>query len=279
MNGRRIRKLYVVCRCVCIAILAHISGCAVIASSDTLDVKTYEEGTAQVILSENGRNSMFEQDTFHTSDGELVITFIGHGTLMMEFGEMVIHIDPIYREADYQTMPKADLILITHGHRDHLDTDALETLRKENTTIILPEKSASAAPDAVNVSAGNKKELNGIKIEVVHAYNIKHKRPTGEPFHPKGDGVGYVLTFGDKRVYIAGDTENISEMENIRDIDVAFLPVNLPYTMTLDMAAEAAKTIRPKVLYPYHFGETEIERLNDLLANENDIEVRIRKMK
>jgi len=120
--------------------------------------------------------------------------------------------------------------------------------------------------------------VKGIKIEAVPAYNIQHKRDNGEPFHPKGMGNGYILTFGELRVYIAGDTENIPEMKEIKDIDIAFLPMNLPYTMTPEMVAEVARIIKPKLLYPYHFGNTDTNKLIDLLKNDKYIDVRIRKL-
>jgi L-ascorbate metabolism protein UlaG (beta-lactamase superfamily) len=126
---------------------------------------------------------------------------------------------------------------------------------------------------------GDVRTVEGIKIEAVPAYNILHKRPNGEPFHPKGRGNGYLLTFGDTRVYVAGDTENIPEMKRLRDIAVAFLPMNLPYTMTPEMVAEAARWFRPKILYPYHYGETDTSELVKLLEGEKDIEVRIRDLR
>ena len=117
------------------------------------------------------------------------------------------------------------------------------------------------------------------KVEAVPAYNLINKRPSGQPYHPRGQGNGYIITFGDKRVYVAGDTENTPEMKGLANIDVAFLPMNLPYTMTPEMVADAARAFRPKLLYPYHFGETDTSELVKLLAAERDIEVRIRKMK
>jgi len=113
----------------------------------------------------------------------------------------------------------------------------------------------------------------------VLAYNIVHKRDTGQPFHPKGVGNGYIITFGDKRVYVAGDTENVLEMKGLKSIDIAFLPMNLPYTMTPEMVADAAKAFKPKILYPYHFGETDTSKVVSLLKGTPEIEVRIRNMK
>ena len=114
--------------------------------------------------------------------------------------------------------------------------------------------------------------------DAVPAYNLVHKRESGEPFHPKGQGNGYVITFGDKRVYVAGDTENTPEMKALKNIDIAFLPMNLPYTMTPEMVADAARAFKPKILYPYHFGKTDTARLVALLQDQPEIEVRIRKM-
>ena len=125
---------------------------------------------------------------------------------------------------------------------------------------------------------GDVKTVEGFKIEAVPAYNIVHTRDGKNPFHPKGVGNGYIITFGDKRVYVAGDTENTPEMKALKGIDIAFLPMNLPYTMTPEMVADAAKAFRPKILYPYHYGETDTSKLVDLLKNDKDIEVRIRKM-
>ena len=227
---------------------------------------------------QNPRGPM-EEDVIPTSAGELRITFVGHGTLMFRHGGKVVHVDPVAREADYSTLPKADLILVTHEHSDHLDPKAIAALRKDSTTIVLTEKCAPKVTGGTVMKNGDVRTVADIKVEAVPAYNIVQKRPSGDPFHPRGDGNGYVLTFGDKRVYVAGDTENTPEMKSLKDIDVAFLPMNLPYTMTPEMVADAAKAFRPKILYPYHYGETDTTKIVQLLAADKDIEVRIRKMK
>jgi L-ascorbate metabolism protein UlaG (beta-lactamase superfamily) len=190
----------------------------------------------------------------------------------------VIHVDPFSRVADYSVLPKADLVLITHEHRDHLDPDALAFVQTEETEVILTETCAQQIEGGIVMRNGDVHTALGIKIEAVPAYNIVHKRETGQPFHPKGVGNGYIMTFGDKRVYVAGDTENIPEMGGLRDIDIAFLPMNLPYTMTPEMVADAAKAIQPKILYPYHFSDTDTSKIVDLLSEQPGIEVRIRKM-
>jgi L-ascorbate metabolism protein UlaG (beta-lactamase superfamily) len=221
----------------------------------------------------------FETDTIKTSAGDLKIAFLGHGSLYFTFGGKVIHVDPFSAVADYSTLPKADIILLAHEHMDHLDLKALNPVRTDKTIVVLPEVCAKQVEGGLVMKNGDVKTVGGLKIEAVPAYNIVHKRDTGQPFHPKDVGNGYIITFGDKRVYVAGDTENIPEMKNIKNIDVAFLPMNLPYTMTPEMAADAAKMINPQILYPYHFGETDTSKLLSLLKDTKEIEVRIRKMK
>ena len=220
----------------------------------------------------------FETDAIKTSAGNLEITFIGHGTLMFTFGGKVIHIDPWTQLADYSKLPKADLILLTHEHRDHLDLKAVDILRKERTAIVCPKITAEQIKGATVMNNGDVKTVEGLTIKAVPAYNLVHKRDTGQPFHPKGDGNGYLITFGDKNVYVAGDTENIPEMKALKGIDIAFLPMNLPFTMTPEMVADAVLAFKPKILYPYHFGETDTPKLLALLK-DSGIEVRIRKMK
>jgi L-ascorbate metabolism protein UlaG (beta-lactamase superfamily) len=221
----------------------------------------------------------FEKDTISTSKGNLEITFIGHGSLIFTFNDKVIHADPFSRLADYSMLPKADIILITHHHGDHFDPQAIEKVRKGNTVVVLTKLCAENFDGGTIMNNGDIKEAEGIEIEAVPAYNLVHKRDNGEPFHVKGNYNGYVITFGDKKIYVAGDTENTPEMKALEGIDVAFLPMNLPYTMTPEMVADAVKSFKPKILYPYHYGETDISKLTDLMKDEKDVEVRIRKMK
>jgi len=221
----------------------------------------------------------FEADIIKTSAGELKITFIGHGTVMFTFGDKVIHVDPVSKEADYNKLPKGDLVLLTHHHGDHLDMKALQILSTEKTVLVLTEACAQQVKGGVVMKNGDVKMIGGLKVEAVPAYNIVHMRSEGKPFHPKGEGNGYVIIFGDKRVYVAGDTENTPEMKKLEKIDVAFLPMNLPYTMTPEMVADAAKAFKPKLLYPYHYGETDPSKIVEMLKDTKEVEVRIRKMK
>ena len=221
----------------------------------------------------------FEKDVIKTSGGDLEITFIGHGTLMMRYGGKTIHVDPYGQLADYRSLPKADLVLITHQHGDHFDVATIEQIRTKKTIVILTQTCSKEINDGSVMKNGDVRDVMGIKVEAVPAYNIVHKRPDGNEFHPKGEGNGYVLTFGDTRVYIAGDTENTPEMKALKKIDIAFLPMNLPYTMTPEMVADAVKAFKPKVLYPYHYGDTDPARLRALLKETKGVEVRIRRMK
>lgn len=224
-------------------------------------------------------DSPLETDVVKTSGGDLEITFIGHGSLMFQYGGKTIHIDPFGSLADYKTLPKAEVVLLTHHHRDHLDVNALADITTDKTMIVLTKTCSESVPNGMVMENGDEKTVAGIKVEAVPAYNLVHTRQDGSPFHPKGEGSGYVLTFGDTRVYVAGDTENTPEMKSLKNIDVAFLPMNLPYTMTPEMVADAAKAFKPRILYPYHFGETDTSRLVELMKDEVTIEVRIRTMK
>jgi L-ascorbate metabolism protein UlaG (beta-lactamase superfamily) len=151
-------------------------------------------------------------------------------------------------------------------------------LRKEKTVLFTNENTASQVQGAQVLKPGDHRKAGSIELEAIHAYNIIHMRAQGQPFHPKGTGIGFILTIGDKRIYVAGDTENTPEMKAIKNIDVAFLPMNLPYTMTPEMVADAAMAFKPKILYPYHFGDTNTDRIVELLK-DTDIEVRIRNLK
>ena len=221
----------------------------------------------------------FQTDILKTSQGDLEITFIGHGSLMFTFNGKVIHVDPFSKLAEYSKLPKADILLITHEHRDHLDLKAMEAVRTDKSVLVLTKTCAARLKGGIIMENGDTETVGGLKIEAVPAYNLVHMRSEGVPFHPKGIGNGYVITFGEKRVYVAGDTENIPEMKKLERIDCAFLPMNLPYTMNPEMVADAAKAFKPKILYPYHYGDTDTSNLEQLMKDTQDVEIRIRMMK
>ena len=218
-------------------------------------------------------------DRIATSAGPLDLTFLGHGTLMLTFKDTVLHVDPYGKVADYAALPRADLVLLTHDHADHLDQAALALVRTPVTDIVLPPVCADRVQGGLILKNGETRTVRGITVTAVPAYNLVHRRDNGEPFHPRGAGNGYLLDFGDTRLYVAGDTENIPEMAALKDVDIAFLPMNLPYTMTPEMVADAARAFRPRILYPYHYGDTDPQRLVELLRDQPDIEVRIRPMR
>lgn len=216
------------------------------------------------------------QDSFPTTAGDLRMAFLGHASLMFEWNGIVVHVDPVSAEADYAALPPADLILVTHEHFDHLDLEAITPIRKPGTEIVVNPESRLKLPRARVLRNGERLDLSGVGIEAVPAYNITGMRAAGVPFHPKGAGNGYVLTFAHVRVYVAGDTENTPEMKSLRDIDVAFLPMMRPYTMSPEMIADAARAIRPRVLYPYHTKEPGADKLAGLLSDVPEIEIRWR---
>jgi L-ascorbate metabolism protein UlaG (beta-lactamase superfamily) len=217
-------------------------------------------------------------DVIQSSAGDIEMNFIGHGSLMFVVNNYFIHVDPVSSSGSYEKKPQADLILVTHEHYDHLDPDLIAKLRKDGTLMFSTENVVSQVKWAKALKAGEKNTQGAITVEAVPAYNIVNMRAQGQPFHPKGSGIGFLLTIGDKRIYIAGDTENTPEMKALRNIDVAFLPMNLPYTMTPEMVADAANAFKPRILYPYHYGDTNTDKIVELLKNTG-IEVRIRSLK
>jgi len=185
-----------------------------------------------------------------------------------------LYVDPA-NAGSYEGLPPADLILVTDIHGDHLDAGQIEKLRKKGTAIVAPEAVAKTVTGAVVIRPGETKEFGQWKIEAVLAYNVKHTTPSGGVMHEKGRGVGYVLSYGGKRFYISGDTEGVPEMRALKNIDVAFVCMNLPYTMAPEEAAEAIRAFQPKIVYPYHYGKSDLTVLEKALAGSG-VEVRIR---
>ncbi|MBO7653283.1 MAG: MBL fold metallo-hydrolase [Kiritimatiellae bacterium] len=218
-----------------------------------------------------------QTDTFTTRSGKpVVITAIKHASLRIQYDGMEIQVDPVGKfqpETDYSAFPKADIILVTHEHFDHFDRDAIAALRKEGTEVIVNPAVGKLLGFGTALTNGESRVAGkGITVDAVPAYNTTDGRTK---FHPKGRDNGYVLTMDGFRIYIAGDTEDIPEMKERKAIDVAFLPCNQPYTMTPEQVAKAAKTFQPKVLFPYHYSDTPIKRVSELLTGTS-IDVRIR---
>lgn len=230
-----------------------------------------------------------ETDVFTTANGKTVYMHcIKHGSLSIQVsgsaaegkdkaGDKWIYIDPVTDKVapvtDYTSMPKADYILVTHEHADHLDAKAIEQLTKEGTTLIVNPRSSELLGGKGDVMKnGDSRKIGAWTVDAVPAYNTSADK---QQFHPKGRDNGYVISVEGLRIYIAGDTEPIPEMANIKDVDIALLPCNLPFTMTPEQLTEAAKVIRPKVLFPYHYGRTDIQQVVRLLEGSG-IDVRIR---
>ena len=234
--------------------------------------------TALVAL---GCNAQRKVDEFTTKSGKKVtITCIKHASMEINYNGTEIQVDPVGMwlkpETDYATFPKANIILITHEHKDHFDREAIHQLRSPATSIYVNQAVFGHFRNGLVMNNGDvRKYAADITIEAVPAYNTT---PEHLQFHPKGRDNGYVLTLDGLRIYIAGDTEDIPEMANLKDIDIAFLPCNQPYTMTVDQCVNAAKIIKPKVLFPYHYNDTPVHKISMALAGSG-IDVRIRNYK
>jgi L-ascorbate metabolism protein UlaG (beta-lactamase superfamily) len=208
-----------------------------------------------------------------TEAGPVRLTVINHASFMIEQGGQVIHVDPV-GPSRYEGLPQADLILITHTHGDHLDPAALSKLRKAGAVVIGPEAAAKSVAGLTVMRNGESRQVGPTGVEAVPAYNLP-RAGGGQIYHPKGEGNGYVLTFAGQRCYIAGDTSAIPEMAALKNIVVAFLPMNLPFTMTPEEVAAAARSFSPRILYPYHDRGSDTAALVKLLEGSG-IEVRIR---
>lgn len=223
-------------------------------------------------------NNLYEIDTFQTKSGKtLKFHALVHASIRIEYDGKQIQIDPVSRQSgktiDYAAMPKADYIFLTHEHRDHFDPDAIKQLSDKKTQLVTNKRCADMLGFGKVMANGDKMKIaDDFIVEAVPAYNIT---PGHLQFHPKGRDNGFILTIDGLRIYIAGDTEDIPEMKDIKNIDIAFLPCNQPYTMTPQQLVNAAKIVKPKVLFPYHYGQTNIKGIPAQLQNEG-IDVRIR---
>lgn len=224
-----------------------------------------------------------QADVIKTSQGELKITPLYHGSVMLEFGGKVVHVDP-WSRGDFTDIPQADLIVVTHTHQDHLDLALVNKLKKPGTIIVGPPAVIDtlncfpACGQAEIVGDSDKKTVMGIGFEGVPMYNLVQGSAPGMPFHHKGIGSGYILIIGDTRVYFSGDTECTTEMKALKNISVAFLAMNPPRTESAIEAAGCAKEFRPKIVYPYHYRGSKPEEFADALKDTPGVEVRIRKL-
>jgi L-ascorbate metabolism protein UlaG (beta-lactamase superfamily) len=217
------------------------------------------------------------QSTVAASGGNIVITPIQHASVQVEYAGKVIQVDPA--QGDFAKAKAADLILVTDIHGDHLNPDLIAKVRKPGTPVVMPAAVQSQAGDKIPppievLANGQTKTVGGVLIEAVPMYNLQRGPSAGQLFHTKGRGNGYILALGGKRVYFAGDTECVPEIKALKNVDVAFMPMNLPYTMPPSEAAECVKTFKPKIVYPYHFQGQKTEEFEAALKGSG-IEVRI----
>ena len=221
---------------------------------------------------------IYEVDVFKTKSGKtLKFHALVHASIRIEYDGKEIEIDPVAKlgnkTIDYSAMPKADYLFVTHEHGDHFNQEAIKTLSGDKTRFITNQRCADMYGSGEVMKNGDRLQIaDDISVEAVPAYNTSEGRTQ---FHPKGRDNGYVLTIDGLRIYIAGDTEDIPEMQDIKDIDIAFMPCNQPYTMTTEQLVKAAKTVKPKVLFPYHYGQTDVKGVPSQLK-DSGIDVRIR---
>lgn len=257
-------------------IIIFFSICFMLNMSCSRKNKTDLTDTSNTESVQSGK--VIPYDVYPTNNDSLRVTVVGHGSLMFEYKGKIIHVDPYSEVTDYSKLPKADLILITHEHHDHLDTVAINAVKKADTHFIMSKICSETLKYGDVINNGDSTSFNGVSIKAVPAYNLVHQDCEAILFHPKGRGNGYLLLFDGLKVYVGGDTENIPEMKTLKGtIDIAFLPKNLPYTMDDDMFINAAEMIKPKNLYPYHMTEFDEAKISHAI-NDKNIKILVRPM-
>lgn len=223
-------------------------------------------------------DTMAEPDTMMAGDTEILIHPVSHASLVLETPAGVIYADPVGEPAAYDGLPPADLILVTHEHGDHYNAETLGALINENAGLVTNPAVHGMLPAdlqsrATAIGNGESQEAMGIAIDAIPAYNMTEDRLQ---YHPEGRDNGYILGIGEARVYIAGDTEDIPEMRALTGIDLAFVPMNLPFTMSVDQAASGVLAFAPRIVYPYHYRGSDVEQFKQMVEAENaEIEVRL----
>jgi len=219
--------------------------------------------------------AMAAPDMIQATGGPITIQPITHAALQVKHGNQVITVDPTMMGGDYNALPKADIILITDIHGDHLDPATITKASKTGTNVIIPGAASAQVKGGTVMANGEKKTVNGVEIEAVPMYNLQRGPSAGKLFHDKGRGNGYIVSLGGKRLYFAGDTECIPEIKALKNIDVAFMPMNLPYTMPPSEAADCVKAFKPKIVYPYHYMGSNLDEFSNALKGSG-VEVRVR---
>jgi len=218
-------------------------------------------------------SAAFTQDT---DKDDITFTPISHATFVIQTEGKTIIVDPVGDKEAFAEFPSPDIILITDTHGDHFSAELVNTLKTEKTVLVVPKAVHDELEYGDILENGKKRTYSEVSVEAIPMYNISEDRLN---FHKKGRGNGYVVTLEEKRIYISGDTEDIVEMRNLKDIDYAFICMNLPYTMTVEQAASAVLEMEPGVVYPYHYrgqgGFSDIEKFKELVSENENIEVRL----
>ncbi|NMM47468.1 MBL fold metallo-hydrolase [Marinigracilibium pacificum] len=227
-----------------------------------------------------GQNST--QESIKTADGDVEFFPILHATMVLKWNSLTIYVDPYGGKEKFETFPNPDIILITDIHGDHYNEETIKSLNTTNSIFIVPEAvnkkmTDISSKETIIINNGEEKSVMGIKVAAIPMYNLPE---TSDSRHPKGRGNGYILTIGGKRIYISGDTEDIPEMRTLTNIDVAFVCMNLPYTMTVDQAASAVIEFKPKKVYPFHYrgqgGFADVDKFKMLVENgTNEVTVKL----
>ena len=251
---------------------------AVFGMTSACGQKNHENVAVNASAAQSTTADSYELDVFKTKSGkEVKFHALVHASIRIEYDGKDIEVDPVSKMGNkvinYAAMPKADYLFVTHEHGDHFDKEAIKVLTGEKTRFITNKRCADMYGSGDIMANGDVLKLaDDITVKAVPAYNNTEGHLQ---FHPKGRDNGYILTIDELRIYIAGDTEDIPEMADIKDIDIAFMPCNQPYTMTPEQLVKAAKVVKPKVLFPYHYGQTDVSGIPALLKDDG-IDVRIR---
>lgn len=225
------------------------------------------------------KNAGLKFDTVETPSGRPVnLVFIKHGSIILDIDGYYVYVDPVTMfGTDFTKLPKADMIIVTHEHHDHFDPDAIAELATDTTRLVMSKRVTELLGRGTAVNPGDSVEIEPVDLSItaVPAYNIS---PGHTQFHPRDrKDIGVVFDIDGLRIYVAGDTENIPEMADLKDIDIAFIPVNQPYTMTPEQAIDAVEMIKPKIVYPYHYGETDLTPVVEKFHG-SAVEVRVREL-
>lgn len=219
----------------------------------------------------------YERDTLRTDNGKtLIVTFLGGASLLFDYEGTRIYFDPTTYTGSFSNLPTADYIFITSHHKDHCDKRAVDAIASPGTKLFVSDKAKYVVNRGMVLFNWQDIRIDGLRIEAIPSYS-DFKNNEGKPYHPRGEGNGYIITVGGTRIFVAGDTQNTEELRSLKWIDIAFLPLKAPFTMSPQAFTEAVTAFQPKVVYPYNYRGTDPREL-EVLLEDSGIELRIRRM-